>query len=498
MKKINISTSSFIFSLGALSGLILLLLRAHQVISFSEVHHVVTSGYEEESLFAMWKYLHGLPIYSDPHQIPFAASYFNWLFYSLYGAFISATVNLFTLDEAWIPTIGRCLTLVIIGMGFWVNTQLFSSKRINIQPLPVLIALSLSAVLWLGPLIGFWAMTVRPDVLALFFDMCAVVYLLKYLPNHIIIGVVAAAMWCYLSWACKQVNIVMPCAIGLFLLVEKRWQAFIIFSVLMGSSYALTLFFANYNLLKTLFFINTAIPFSFDVFYTNLIVFIKKTLPAWFLFIAVFGIALSCKAKAKKVFHDPMVKLSLCGLLAWGLILLPFSSKVGSAENYHFIALFFLLLGIAGALRFLLEEDSFILSSSVALAGILFVTSVGVVLSHGGLASIRKQHEDNIALQQCLSHLPQPIFVVNHYGSLPWMNPSPISFVLAYNYWSDRSANRPFEHNGIGGLIHQGYFNALVLPKYTLDNFDGAPLTNYSGEPQACHGYVVFTKEGKA
>ena len=193
-----------------------------------------------------------------------------------------------------------------------------------------------------------------------------------------------------------------------------------------------------------------------------------------------------------------MVKLSFCGLFAWALILLPFSSKVGSADNYHFIALFFLLLGIGGALQILLEKNSALFNISIAFAGILFVTSVGIVLSHGGLANISKQHEEQLALKQCLSHLPQPIFVVNHYGSLPWMNPSPISFVLAYNYWSDRHANRAFEHNGIGGLIQQGYFNTLVLPKNISNQFDGASLANYSAEPQACTGYLVFTKEGKA
>ncbi len=88
MKSTKLNLSSSIFLLGALSGFILLLLRATQVISFNEAHHIVTSGFEEESLYAMWKYLHGLPIYNDPHQIPFSASYFNWLFYGVYGSII--------------------------------------------------------------------------------------------------------------------------------------------------------------------------------------------------------------------------------------------------------------------------------------------------------------------------------------------------------------------------------------------------------------------------
>jgi hypothetical protein len=438
-----------------------------------------------------------MPVYSDPHQIPFAASYFNWLFYALYGSIISFIINLGALDEAWIPTIGRAITLTVVAIGFWINYRLFTSNKLDKAPLPFLLVVSLSALLWFGPLIGFWAMTVRPDVIALLFDMCAVFCLLKYLPKQIYVGVILAVLWCYLSWACKQVNIVMPVTIGLFLLIEKRWQAFILFSVLMGCSYAFTLLLANYNLLKTLFFINTAVPLSFDVMIGNLVNFIKKTIPVWVLFIAIMGQAIFSPSLRPRVFQDKMVRLSLCGLFAWSLILLPASSKIGSADNYHFIALFFLLLGIGGALGPLLEEKSRWMSGSIASSGILFIASVIFVISNGALSSINKQHEDNIVLKSCLNHYSQPIFVMNHYGALPWMNPSPISFVLAYNYWTDRNDNRPFEHNGIGGLIHQGYFNTLILPKYTATTFDGNSLANYQRQTE-CLGYAVFTKKERA
>jgi hypothetical protein len=205
-------------------------------------------------------------------------------------------------------------------------------------------------MLWFGPLIGFWAMTVRPDVVALLFDVCGAYFLLRYFPKHLFAGVILAAFWCYLSWACKQVNIVMPVAIGLFLLIHKRWQAFILFSMLMGAGFATTLLLANYNLIKTLLFINTAVPLSFHVFTDNLISFIKKTIPVWILFFAILGNALANSQLRHKILNDTLVKFSLCGLVAWALILLPASSKIGSADNYHFIALFFLIVGIGGAL----------------------------------------------------------------------------------------------------------------------------------------------------
>ena len=45
----------------------------------------ITSGCEEESLFALWRAGHGQPVYLDTAHPPFAAAYFNWLFYATYS-----------------------------------------------------------------------------------------------------------------------------------------------------------------------------------------------------------------------------------------------------------------------------------------------------------------------------------------------------------------------------------------------------------------------------
>ncbi|MGD9593102.1 MAG: hypothetical protein AB7V32_11335 [Candidatus Berkiella sp.] len=491
--KLNLGTGLFLFGAGC--GLILMLLRAMQVISFGEAHHVVTSGFEEESLYAMWKYLHGLPIYSDPHQIPFSASYFNWLFYGIYGSLIRLFMNIFNLNEVWIPTVGRIITLFVATLGFLINWRLFTTPKTNSPPLSGFLALPLSALLWFSPLIGFWAMTVRPDLIGILFDLCAAYFLLNFSRNTLK-GVILASIFCYLSWACKQVNIVMPCAIGLLLLCERRWRSFITFSVILGCGYGATLLLANYNLIKTLFFINTAIPLSLDVFLANLTSFAKKALPAIILFLMVYAYVLSKKEMRKAVFHDEMARLSFCGIFAWGVILLPFSSKIGSSDNYHFIALLFMVLGIGAALKY--WQFGKLLQSSLALCGMLFAFSVAVCFSKGTLSGIQKQHQENLALKACLANLEQPIFILNHYGALPWMNPSPLSFVLAYNYWQDRNNNRPFEHNGIGGLIGQGYFKTLVIPKQFTANFDGAPLNHYSLQDKACANFAVMSKKEEA
>lgn len=492
-KKINVLSISLL-GCGAFSALLLLIFRAYHVISFHEIYHVVTSGFEEESLFALWKYFHTLPVYNDPHQLPYSASYFNWLFYSFYGASITAVNQIFHLNESYIPTIGRCLTLVIVSCGFWLNAKLFSNRFEGVASLPWYYSLSLSAILWFGPLVGYWAMTVRPDLLALLFDVCAALFLLKYLSKEVFISAVLAALWCYLSWACKQINIVMPIAIGLFFLIERKWQAFILFSIILVSGYALTLTVANDALLKTLFFVDTAIPLSKLVWIENLIEFMKKTIPVWILIAGLVCLQYRDKSLAQKIRQDKMVKLSLCGLFAWSITLLPASSKIGSSINYYFIALFFLLMAIAGMLRHVVQQNTKLLTGTIALSGVTLMVSILVALTNGSIENLKQQQKMQVSLKTCMDQALQPIFVMNHYAALPWMNPSAISFVLAYNYWNDRLSNRPFEHNGIGGLISQGYFNTLILPPLITHTFDGASLNAYEREGQECGGYGVFTK----
>jgi hypothetical protein len=144
-----------------------------------------------------------------------------------------------------------------------------------------------------------------------------------------------------------------------------------------------------------------------------------------------------------------------------------------------------------------LAANSKLLTGTIGFAGVLCTASIIVVLANGGLTTIQAQHNNNVAFKQCLNKLEQPIFVMNLYGSLPWMNPSPLSFVLAYNYWQDRNDNRPFEHNGIGGLIQQGYFQTLVLPQHYSKSFDGALLSNFEYQTHHCAGYSVFIQKEK-
>lgn len=166
--------SSF-FSLG------LLAYRLFCNISFLEPSQLITSGCEESSLFSIWKYIHGYEVYGSPYKVPFAASYFNWLFYSFYGSVIKIAQKLFFLNDEWIPTVGRIITSIGCLCGITIvykGLKTFSSYKDNATKF---FYLSLAIYTFTGPLIGFWALTVRPDVWMLVFESLALVMFLNIL-----------------------------------------------------------------------------------------------------------------------------------------------------------------------------------------------------------------------------------------------------------------------------------------------------------------------------
>lgn len=494
-KSAKISVGSMIFLIGALAALLLVALRAWHVFSFSAPLHVVTSGFEEESLFALWKFHHGWPIYHDPYAIPYTASYFNWFFYNAYGVFVSTFLSLFNLSEAWIPTLGRLLTLLIVTLGFAVTYVLLTYSRARfLSSTYKITAFSLAVLLWFGPLVGYWAMTVRPDLLGLLFDTFAAAFILLFINKRPRWAIVGAALACYLSWSCKQINIVMPLAIGFYLLFQRKWGLWALFSCLLVLGYSLTLFIATESMLNSLFFIKTAIPLSSAVWVNNLTLFVKKSSPVWILLDLIILTSVLDKRKRTLILRHPAVQLGGWGLLAWALTLLPASSKVGSADNYHFIALLFLTFIVGGGLSILLKHQRIWHEITLGLSGVVFLIAVSVAALNGSMQALTAQHVQHLALQKCMACLPKPIFILNHYAALPWINPSSHSFVIAHNYWFDRAQGLPFEQGGIGGLIQQGYFKTLLLPHAILQagNLDGASLSEYQRTGQWCDEFQVL------
>jgi hypothetical protein len=134
---------------------------------------------------------------------------------------------------------------------------------------------------------------------------------------------------------------------------------------------------------------------------------------------------------------------------------------------------------------------------AVALAGA--VTLAGLQLS-GRLGTLSLATANAVLTQrlEAWEKLPSPRFSDDRRLAMPWLNPGLPLFIPAYNYPADRARHRPFQHDGIGGLIRDGYFAALLLPDTTGDYYDGALLSRHYDRTYSVAGLAVYRSKSSA
>lgn len=110
-------------------------------------------------------------------------------------------------------------------------------------------------------------------------------------------------------------------------------------------------------------------------------------------------------------------------------------------------------------------KDKVIASYFLIIGAIPSTISVSVVLfGFWGTIDVTGMHLRIVETKKCMNHLPAPIYVNDIYASLPWINSSEHSFVLAATYYYKDAFGDIFEGGGVDGLIKNGFFKTIVLP----------------------------------
>lgn len=491
-------------AVGAFLCLALMTARALSAMSFAEPLQLITSGDEQSSLFAVWKVSRGLPVYADRFAPPFAHAFFNWLFYQSYGFVAAAAQASLALDDAWLPTVGRLFTvagMAAAGGSAYLAFERALASMTNERPAPLtLLAAALSIYVVAGPLIGFWGVTVRPDVWALALEVAAVALFLAFYPRQRLLAVLSAALAAYLAWSFKQTAVFAAAGIGLFLLLRRDIPMLATLVLVMGAAWSVTLLVGGSRYAATIFFVG--VPLEYSVAHSGKIAlnFALKALPALML-AATVGVALLARkiAWGRLWANDPFL-LGACGLSVAVLLVVPSTTQTGGSENYYFPLNFFLTLAGAAGLAIVLAEkpgETRRLSVLAAAGWVgLSAAVVSVFVGMAGVIDVRGQHVNHLALKRCLDGLPRPLFVYDRYLSLPWMTPENEPFVLSYVYEMERALGRPFARNGIGGMIEAGHFQVVAVPgAETVAVLDRAPLTNYGPGPRRCAGMAVLYRK---
>lgn len=485
-------------------GLALLLQRIGAVVSFAEPMHVITSGWEQGPLLTIWKVMHGEPVFHDRHLFPFDVTVFNWLFYHLYGLLSGLVLAGWSLDDAWIPTIGRLLTLSGAVVGVTACVALFrqvlgpeGSGRVG--GLTWLSALFVMT----GPLIGWWAVTVRPDVWAMALEAVAAwLFWHGWRRGRPAWGALAAAVPLYMAWSCKQTAITILIGLGLFLLAKRQWRG--VAALAAGFALPVAVTFAVGGPVYVNSLLMRDYPMDYSLAHALGVAAnagVKTLAPLGACLVATLVAALVPEVRRRALADERLALAGLCSAAGLGVAGLT-SLQTGSAENYYFTASVFItltsLIGLDVVRQCAPARASGMATLGVGAAWLVQALAVGAVLV--GLAGARpgdlaSGHGGLVAAKRCLDGLPRPLYVDNDYLSLPWMTPDNPPFVKPFPYGMERAMGRWFERGGIGGLVGEGWFAAIVVPGVDAPPaVDGAALERYRSAPELCPGWVVLLR----
>jgi len=483
---------------------LLCVLRVSSVLSFSEPVQNVTSGWEQESLFALWKRVNDIPVYNDSHKLPFSISFYNWLFYETYGPAIKVTLRAFSLSDAWLPTVARCVTFIGAILGAIISYFAFlevAGHSTRVGEKTKLIAASFAGFTFFGPLVGFWVFTARTDIWTLLLEASAIFLFWRYYRSAPVRAVLLCALACYLAWSLKHISVFTASTVGLWLLGQRDWRRFLIFSTALGLAYGATLYGGSDEYFSSLF-LTGELGFDPHLAVRNVSNFVLKSSPGLAALGVIVGGLVASRVFRAALLKDPGFQFALIGFGLSMVMMVPGSAKDGAAENYFFVpSLFMSLLAVVAITRFESIEElkvtpkaKSLFFGTLSLGWLANVAALLVVFSGiKGVISIEpfaRYYEQGTA---CVKDLPQPFYVEEFYLSLPWINPSRPVVYPAYNYPYQRARGYEFERGGIGGMITAGHFKALVLTQ-KVGRFDGADLTGFR-LAETCGGFHIYLQK---
>lgn len=458
--------AEFSLFLAAGACLILLAARIYFAISFATPYMLATTGYEWESTLSILNYVHHQAVYTDPHRIPFSVSYYNWAYYFFYGSITNVCLHLRHLDDIWIPTIGRLISLVfmfVTGGIFWLASRDF----IKTGPLaqgPVALAWCIIAAC--SPLVGFWSITVRPDMGALALEAAGLYAILHYLRKQDERFIVLAALLFYAAWSFKQSSITMLTGSVLVLLLLKRWRAFFTLSSIWWLLVIVTLFVGGPVYRDNTLFVQLHLPMTISLGLENTLRAAGKN-PLFFLSAAA---VLIVTARQYRLLASRPIEAALAlAVLSSCCFAFITSCKSGANDNYYIPAAWAAMLAFA-----LISERMNLPARLVGLAACSLLLVCAVALVPTGLTYFYNYRDHDVTYRNLairLSRLPGPAFVTEPYSNLPWVQRYSPHFVIPDTYYFDRAAGIPLEDGGWEGLAAQGYFATLVFD----ENFTPSP-----------------------
>lgn len=184
---------------------------------------------ETSGILSAYRWANGLPLYSDYRQAPYLITPFPPLWYALLR--LGSRLGFSTLDQ--LTLFGRLLTVGglfgMVSLGYWWNRRLGFSRSLSLLTVTFYLTL---------PILIPWAVTARPDFIALSLGFFAIYWAgLRGTTNAAGVAGSIAGM----AFLARHNAVAVPVAIVLSFLWSRKWKHALIFSVTWWLVVALTL-----------------------------------------------------------------------------------------------------------------------------------------------------------------------------------------------------------------------------------------------------------------
>jgi len=383
-----------------------------------------SSGGEAPGLYGIYKVWLGDPVYPSLKNYP-TAMLFNFLFYYGYGYI----AKLLVLNPENLPLFTHVLTfiwivffLALIYFYLWHKIRRLAFKRNDWMVVAIVFLIPFLA--YLGPFTGWWCFTARPDMIAVGFDMIALILFLHFGEQRKIKWIVPVTFFFWLAWSMKQTFVFVWLGVLIVLIKERRLRETVI-------SLAMFLFLSSIIFLRFgktyiehVYIASSTDPLSLkqallvarDVFTVGGYIYIPVII-----FIAYYLI----NRKEKKPI---LTKLSIIFMVTtFGNILI--STKFASWRNYYFSSFSVAQLFLAEYLLLSWESVSEA-KKSVLMKTMLFCFAFGLFLSlayfifpnrFGRLELFSSQQREEMRkIRKVIISSAKPVFVEPAYFALPW------------------------------------------------------------------------------
>lgn len=181
----------------------------------------ITEGAEGPHVYAIWRAVHGYPLYEWPDQPFFTLTFYNFLFYRTYAV----VLRVLGTDGEGILFGGRLITLAFALGGCFAYRGLLLDLANGGRGDAYTRAYAslLAPVLWLGTnFTAWWALSIRPDVPAVALATMGLWVLVRALRSNRLAPVALASAAFGLAWTFKQSTVLTFGAATLYLVALRR------------------------------------------------------------------------------------------------------------------------------------------------------------------------------------------------------------------------------------------------------------------------------------